>query len=82
MKHPSIWTLLLAAIILCIAPASAQLYFTVSVPDGWDITGLGCNGITAVDNTNPARGIVALNHLHQGFDILPSYTSPETYLEY
>lgn len=82
MKLPSICILLFASLLLGIAPASAQLYFTVSVPDGWDITGLGCNGITAVDNTNPARGIVALNHLHQGFDILPSYTTPETYLEY
>lgn len=52
------------------------------MPDSWEITGVGCNGITAVDSTNPARGIIALNHLHQGFDILPSYTTPETYVEY
>jgi hypothetical protein len=82
MRNPSIWILLFVAATSCIGLASSQLYFTVSVPDGWDITGLGCNGITAVDSSNPARGIVALNHLHQGFDILPSYTSPETYLEY
>jgi len=82
MRNPSICILLLAAAIFSICPASSQLYFTVSVPDGWDITGLGCHGITAVDSTNPARGILALNHLHQGFDILPSYTTPETYVEY
>jgi hypothetical protein len=52
------------------------------VSDSWEITGVGCNGITAVDSTNPARGIIALNHLHQGFDILPSHTTPETYVEY
>ncbi len=82
MKLPSICILLFAALLFGIAPSSSQLYFTVSVPDGWDITGLGCNGITAVDSSNPARGILALNHLHQGFDILPSYTTPETYVEY
>jgi hypothetical protein len=76
MRNPSIWILLFVAATSCIGLASSQLYFTVSVPDGWDINGLGCNGITAVDSSNPARGIVALNHLHQGFDILPSYTSP------
>ena len=81
MRNPSIWILLFAAAIFTIAPASSQLYFTVSLPDGWDITGLGCNGITAVDSANPARGIIALNHLHQGFDILPSYITPETYVE-
>ena len=82
MRKPSIRILLFAALLLGICPASAQLYFTVSVPEGWDVTGLGCNGITAVDSSNPARGIIALNHLHQGFDILPAYTTPETYVEY
>ena len=67
---------------ICIGQPGNQIYFTISVPDSWEITGVGCNGITAVDSTNPARGIIALNHLHQGFDILPSYTTPETYVEY
>jgi len=67
---------------ICIGQPGPQIYFTISVPDSWEITGVGCNGITAVDSMNPARGIIALNHLHQGFDILPSYTTPETYVEY
>lgn len=67
---------------ICIGQPGPQIYFTISVPDSWEITGVGCNGITAIDSMNPARGIIALNHLHQGFDILPSYTTPETYVEY
>jgi len=42
---------------------------SISVPDGWNVVGLGCCGIAASDSTNLARGIVALNHLHQGFNI-------------
>lgn len=82
MKQLIICILLLVAASILIGQASSQLYFTVSVPEGWDITGVGCNGLTAADSANPARGIVALNHLHQGFDILPSYTTPESYVEY
>ena len=66
---------------MCIGQSESQVYFTISVPNGWDVTGVGCNGIAAVDSANPSRGIIALNHLHQGFDILPSYTTPETYVE-
>ncbi|HON36916.1 MAG TPA: hypothetical protein PLY52_11495 [Methanothrix sp.] len=82
MKRPLFWMMMLILMIFFAGQASSQLYFTLSVPDGWEITGLGCNGITAVDKSNPARGIVALNHLHQGFDILPPYTTPEAYVEY
>jgi hypothetical protein len=52
------------------------------VPEGWNVVGLGCCGIAASDSTNPARGIIALNHLHQGFNVLPAYITPETYLEH
>jgi hypothetical protein len=58
-----------------------SVYYTISVPEGWNIAGAGCCGITASDSTNPAIGIIALNHLHQGFDMLPAYTTPEIYLE-
>jgi len=58
-----------------------SVYYTISVPEGWSISGAGCCGIAASDSANPARGIIALNHLHQGFDMLPAYTTPETYLE-
>jgi len=73
--------ILIAAASMCIGQSESQVYFTISVPNSWDVTGVGCNGIAAVDSANPARGIIALNHLHQGFDILPSYTTPETYVE-
>ena len=58
-----------------------KAYYTISVPEGWNVVGMGCCGIAASDSTNPARGIVALNHLHQGFNMLPANTPPETYLE-
>ena len=58
-----------------------SVYYTISVPEGWNIAGAGCCGITASDSTNPAIGIIALNHLHQGLDMLPAYTTPEIYLE-
>jgi hypothetical protein len=76
--------LLMATAGVCIGQdfcESGSMYYTVSVPEGWSIAGFGCCGITATDSTNPARGIVALNHLHQGFDMLPPHTTPETYLE-
>ena len=58
-----------------------DVYYTISVPEGWNVVGMGCCGIAASDSTNPARGIIALNHLHQGFNMLPAHTTPETYLE-
>ena len=58
-----------------------DVYYTISVPEGWNVVGMGCCGIAASDSANPARGIVALNHLHQGFNMLPAYTTPEAYLE-
>lgn len=59
-----------------------KVYYAISVPEGWNVVGMGCCGIAASDSTNPARGIIALNHLHQGFNMLPAYTTPETYVEY
>ena len=82
MRCLLLWMIIVLTANICIGQPGNQIYFTISVPDSWEITGVGCNGITAVDSTNPARGIIALNHLHQGFDILPSYTTPETYVEY
>jgi len=76
--------LLLATLNLCIGQdycSPGSVYYTISVPQGWNIAGIGCCGITASDSSNPARGIIALNHLHQGFDMLPAYTTPDTYLE-
>jgi hypothetical protein len=76
--------LLVATIGICIGDIDCPLgkvYYTISVPQDWSIAGVGCCGITASDSANPARGIIALNHLHQGFNMLPAYTTPETYLE-
>jgi len=58
-----------------------EIYYTISAPPGWDVGGLGCCGVAASDPANPAKGIVALNHLHQGFYMLPAHTSPEDYIE-
>jgi hypothetical protein len=66
---------------MCIGQSESQVYYTITVPYGWNIAGIGCGGITASDSTNPSRGVIALNHLHQGFYMLPPYTSPETYVE-
>lgn len=81
MRSKLFWSMMILAGMLFAGPSSSQIYFTISVPNSWDITGVGCSGMTAVDSENPARGLIALNHLHQGFDILPSYTTPETYVE-
>ena len=75
MRCLLLWMIIVLTANICIGQPGPQIYFTISVPDSWEITGVGCNGITAVDSMNPARGIIALNHLHQGFDILPSYTT-------
>jgi hypothetical protein len=38
-----------------------DVYYTISVPEDWNVVGMGCCGIAASDSANPARGIVALN---------------------
>lgn len=84
MKYLLSLMLLMSTAGMCIGQDTCSLgsmYYTVSVPEGWNTAGLGCCGITASDSANSARGIVALNHLHQGFNMLPPYTTPETYLE-
>jgi hypothetical protein len=58
-----------------------EVYYTISAPEGWSVVGVGCCGISASDSANPARGIIALNRLRQGINMLPAYTTPETYLE-
>ena len=84
MKYLLSLMFLIAAIGTCMGDidcSPGSVYYTISVPEGWNIAGVGCCGITASDSTNPAMGIIALNHLHQGFNMLPAYTTPETYLE-
>jgi hypothetical protein len=78
LKYLLSFILLTATIGTCIG----QTYYTISVPYGWNVYGAGCNGIAATDSANPARGIIALNHIHTGFLMLPSNTNPETYVEY
>ena len=60
---------------------SSDNYYTISLPEGWIVDGHECNGITARDTSNPARGIVYLSRLHEGYFMLPSGTTPESYLE-
>ena len=84
MKYLLLALMLMAMVGTCIADIDCppgSVYYAISVPEGWNVVGSGCCGIAASDSTNPARGIIALNHLHQGFNMLPAYTSPETYLE-
>jgi hypothetical protein len=84
MKYLLSLMLILTIVNTCIADIDCPLgniYYTISVPQDWRIDGVGCCGITTSDSANPARGIIALNHLHQGFNMLPAYTTPETYLE-
>jgi hypothetical protein len=84
MKYLLSLMLLMATVSTCIGDIDClpgKIYYTISAPEGWSIVGMGCCGITASDSTNPARGIIALNRLHQGFNMLPAYTTPETYLE-
>ena len=84
MKYLLSLMLLIATIGACIGDIDCpqgSVYYTISVLEGWNIAGVGCCGITASDSTNPATGIIALNHLHQGFSMLPAYTTPEAYLE-
>ena len=61
--------------------SSPDGYYTVSLPQGWKVDGFECNGITARDNSNQARGISYLSRLHEGVFMLPSGVSPESYLE-
>jgi hypothetical protein len=84
MKYLLSLMLLMATVSTCIGDIDClpgEVYYTISAPEGWSIVGMGCCGISASDSTNPARGIIALNRLHQGFNMLPAYTTPETYLE-
>ena len=84
MKYLLSLMLLMTFVDTCIADmdcSPGDTYYTISVPEGWNVAGVGCCGIAASDSASPARGIIALNHLHQGFNMLPAYTTPETYLE-
>jgi hypothetical protein len=83
MKYLLSLMLLMATVGTCIGDMDCPpgvVYYTISAPEDWSIVGMGCCGIAASDSTNPARGIIALNRLHQGFNMLPAYTTPETYL--
>jgi hypothetical protein len=61
--------------------SSPDGYYTVSLPRNWNVDGFKCNGITAQDTSNPARGISYLSKLHEGVFMLPSGVTPESYLE-
>ena len=61
--------------------SSPDGYYTVSLPQGWKVDGFKCDGITAQDTSNPARGLSYLSKLHEGVFMLPSGVTPESYLE-
>jgi hypothetical protein len=54
----------------------------IRIPDNWQVLVLpGCAGLIATDSSNPARGVVFLNGLHNDIQNgLPSGTTPETYI--
>ena len=84
MKYLLSLVLMMATAGTCIGDIDCppgEVYYTISAPEGWSVVGVGCCRISASDSTNPARGIIALNGLHQGFNMLSAYTTPETYLE-
>ena len=85
MKYLLLLALLLPMICTCIGQdqytcPTGEIFYTYSIPDGWNVIGIGCCGLVASDSANPARGIIALNHLH-GIGDLPAYTTPESYME-
>jgi hypothetical protein len=85
MKYLLICLLLVVAVGMCIAQGDyrcipGEIYYTYSVPVGWNVIGIGCCGLVASDSANPARGIIAINHLPRA-SFLPAYTTPESYLE-
>jgi hypothetical protein len=61
--------------------SSPDGYYRVSLPVGWKVDGFKCDGITAQDTSNPAKGISYLSKLHEGVFTLPSGVTPESYLE-
>jgi hypothetical protein len=84
LKYLLLLMLLMTVVSTCIGVMDCppgKVYYSISVPEGWTVVGMGCCGIAASDSTNPARGIITLNNLHQGIFMLPAHTTPETYLE-
>jgi hypothetical protein len=86
MKYLFLLVLLVSTIGMCTGQDQytcpvGGVFYTYSMPEGWSILGMGCCGLAASDSANPARGIIALNHLHVGFNMLPAYTTPESYME-
>ena len=85
MKYLLLCLLLLATAGTCIVQGEyrcipGEIYYTYSVPAGWNVIGIGCCGLVASDSANPARGVIAINHLPRA-SLLPAYTTPESYLE-
>ncbi|MDD1676594.1 MAG: hypothetical protein LUQ40_02540 [Methanomicrobiales archaeon] len=54
----------------------------IRIPDNWQVLVLpGCAGLIATDSSNPARGVVFLNGLHNDIQSgLPAGTTPERYI--
>jgi len=82
MKYLLFCLLLVVTLGMCLGVDTCplgEIFYTYSIPEDWNVVGMGCCGLVASDSTNPARGIIALNHLPA--NLLPAYTTPESYLE-
>ncbi len=53
---------------------------TLLLPAGWTVDDYQCSGIAAHSYSDPYRGVLFMNALHQGIYILPRGTTPESYV--
>jgi len=84
LKYLLPWVLLLATVSMGAADIDCPLgsvYYTISVPEGLEHFWCWMLRDCCVGFRQSGKRNNALNHLHQGFDMLPAYTTPETYLE-
>ncbi len=53
---------------------------TMLLPAGWTVDDYQCCGIVAHSYSDPYRGVLFMNALHQNLDMLPRGTMPESYV--
>lgn len=53
---------------------------TLLLPDGWTVEDYQCSGIVAHSPSDPYRGVLYMNALHQNNYLLPRGTTPESYV--
>lgn len=53
---------------------------TMLLPQGWTVDDYQCSGIVAYSPSDPLRRVLFLNALHQGYNMLPRGTTPESFV--